>query len=53
MVATMEQRRNSAYHQAEHHRANLGNRFRQVVAQVEDAEFRELDDKTSEGKRLA
>ena len=31
MIAMMEQRRNAAYHQAEQHRANLGNRLRQAV----------------------
>jgi hypothetical protein len=30
MIAMMEQRRNAAYHQAEQHRANLGNRLRQA-----------------------
>jgi hypothetical protein len=53
MIAMMEQRRNAAYHQAEQHRANLGNRLRQAVEQVEDAEFRELDDAPAERKRAA
>jgi hypothetical protein len=53
MIAMMEQRRNAAYHQAEQHRANLGNRLRQAVEQVEDAEFRELDGKPAEQKRAA
>jgi hypothetical protein len=44
IIASMEQRRNAAYHQAEQRRVNLGNRLRQVVTEVEDAEFRELDD---------
>jgi hypothetical protein len=46
MIATLEQRRNAAYRQAEQHRINLGNRLRRAVEQVEDVEFRELDDKT-------
>jgi len=49
MIAMMEQRRNAAYRQAEQHRINLGNR--RAVEQVEDAEFRELSDETSEEKR--
>jgi hypothetical protein len=53
MIALMEQRRNAAYHQAEQRRVNLGNRLRQVVTQVEDAEFRELDDQPKEQKRVA
>src|SRR5215471_12844166 len=53
MVAVMEQRRNAAYHQAEQHRANLGDRLRQAVAQVEDAEFQEVDDEPAEQKRVA
>jgi hypothetical protein len=53
MIASMEQRRNAAYHQAEQHRANLGNRLRQAVSQVEDAEFRELDDQPTEQRRAA
>jgi len=52
-VATMEQRRNAAYHQAEQRRVNLGNRLRQTVAQVEDAEFRELDEQPTDQKRVA
>jgi hypothetical protein len=51
-IALMEQRRNAAYYQAEEHRANLGNRFRQAITQVEDAEFRELDDQPT-GQRGA
>ena len=53
MIAVMEQRRNAAYHQVEQHRANLGDRLRQAVAQVEDAEFRELGDESTEQKRAA
>ena len=53
MIAMMEQRRNAAYHQAEQRRVNLGNRLRQVVTQVEDAEFRELNDQPAEQKRVA
>jgi hypothetical protein len=51
MIARMEQRRNAAYLQAEQHRVNLGNRLRRSVEQVEDTEFRELDDETPEEKR--
>ena len=53
MIASMEQRRNAAYHQAEQRRVNLGNRLRQTVAQVEDAEFRELDEQPTDQKRVA
>jgi hypothetical protein len=53
MIAMMEQRRNAAYHQAEQHRANLEDRLRRAVAQVDDAEFRELDDEPTEQKRAA
>jgi hypothetical protein len=53
MIASMEQRRNAAYHQAEQRRVNLGNRLRQVVTQVEDAEFRELDEQPTEQKHVA
>ena len=52
-IASMEHRRNAAYHQAEQRRANFGNRLRQVVIQVEDAEFRELDDQPTEQRRVA
>ena len=52
MIALMEQRRNAAYHQAEQRRVNLGNRLRQVVTRVEDAEFRELDDQPTEQRRV-
>jgi hypothetical protein len=52
-IASMEQRRNAAYHQAEQRRVNLGNRLRQTVAQVEDAEFRELDEQPTDQNRAA
>jgi hypothetical protein len=52
-VALMEQRRNAAYYQAEEHRANLGNRFRQAITQVEDTEFRELGDQPTEQRGAA
>ncbi len=51
MIARMEQRRNAAYLQAEQHRVNLRSRLRRSVEQVEDTEFRELDDETPEEKR--
>jgi len=47
----MVRRRIAAYLQAEQHRVNLGNRLRRSVGQVEDTEFRELDDETPEEKR--
>ena len=53
MIASMEQRRNAAYYLAKQHRANLGDRLRQAVSQVEDAEFRELDDQPTEQKPAA
>jgi hypothetical protein len=52
-VAKLELRRNNAYHEAEQHRARLGERLRQAIAQVEDAEFRELEDQTSKDKHAA
>jgi hypothetical protein len=53
MVMTMEARRNAAYHEAERHRVGLGERLRRVAEQVEDAEFREVDDAPGEQKRVA
>ena len=53
MIAVMEQRRNATYHQVEQHRANLGDRLRQAVEQVEDAEFHEVDDEPAEQKHAA
>jgi hypothetical protein len=52
-IALMEQRRNAAYDQAEQRRINLGNRLRQTVARVEDAEFRELDEQPTDQNRAA
>jgi len=48
MVMTMEARRNAAYREAERHRIGLGERLRRAAEQVEDAEFREVDDATAE-----
>ena len=53
MVMTMEARRNAAYHEAERHRIGLGERLRRAAEQVEDAEFREVDDATGEQKDAA
>jgi hypothetical protein len=47
MVMTMEARRNAAYREVERHRIGLGERLRRAVEQVEDAEFREVDETTS------
>ena len=47
MVMTMEARRNAAYREIERHRIGLGERLRRAVEQVEDAEFREVDETTS------
>jgi hypothetical protein len=47
MVMTMEARRNAAYHEVERHRIGLGERLRHAVEQVEDAEFRDVDETTS------
>ena len=47
MVMTMEARRNAAYREIERHRIGLGERLRCAVEQVEDAEFREVDETTS------
>jgi hypothetical protein len=44
MVMTMEARRNAAYREIERHRIGLGERLRRAVEQVEDAEFREVDE---------
>jgi hypothetical protein len=53
MVMTMEARRNAAYREAERHRIGLGERLRRAAEQVEDAEFREVDDATAEQKHAA
>jgi hypothetical protein len=53
MVMTMEARRNAAYREAERHRIGLGERLRRAAEQVEDAEFREVDDATGEQKHAA
>ena len=53
MVMTMEARRNAAYREAERHRIGLGERLRRAAEQVEDAEFREVDDATAEQKDAA
>ena len=53
MVMTMEARRKAAYHEAERHRIGLGERLRHATEQVEDAEFREVDDAPGEQKRVA
>ena len=47
MVMTMEARRNAAYREVERHRIGLGERLRRAVEQVEDAEFREVDETTT------
>jgi hypothetical protein len=53
MVMTMEARRNAAYREAERHRIGLGERLRRAAEQVEDAEFREVEDATGEQKHAA
>ena len=53
MVMTMEARRNAAYREAERYRIGLGERLRHATEQVEDAEFREVDDAPGEQKRVA
>jgi hypothetical protein len=53
LVMTMEARRNAAYREAERHRIGLGERLRRATEQVEDAEFREVDDAPSEQERAA
>jgi hypothetical protein len=53
MVMTMEARRNAAYREAERHRIGLGERLHRAAEQVEDAEFREVDEATGEQKRVA
>jgi hypothetical protein len=53
MVMTMEARRNAAYHEAERHRIGLGEQLRRAAEQVEDAEFREVDDALREQERAA
>ena len=53
MVMTMEARRNAAYREAERYRIGLGERLREATEQVEDAEFREVDDAPGEPKRAA
>jgi hypothetical protein len=53
MVMTMEARRNAAYREAERYRIGLGERLRRATEQVEDAEFREVDNAPSEYHRVA
>jgi hypothetical protein len=53
MVMTMEARRNAAYHEAERHQIGLGERLRRATEQVEDAEFREVDDAPGKHERAA
>jgi hypothetical protein len=53
MVMNMEARRNAAYREAERYRIGLGERLRHATEQVEDAEFREVDDAPGEQKRVA
>jgi hypothetical protein len=47
MIMTMEARRNAAYREVERHRIGLGERLRRAVEHVEDAEFREVDERTT------
>jgi len=51
MVMTMEARRNAAYREAERYRIGFGERLRRVTEQVEDAEFREVDNGPGEHER--
>ena len=53
MVMTMEARRNAAYREAERHRLGLGERLRRAAEQVEDAEFREVEDAADKEKHAA
>jgi hypothetical protein len=53
MVMTMEARRNAAYREAERHRIGLGERLRRAAEQVEDAEFREVEDAADKEKHAA
>ena len=53
MVMTMEARRNAAYREAERYRIGLGERLRHATEQVEDAEFREVDDAPGEHEHAA
>jgi len=53
MVMTMEVRRNAAYREAERHRIGLGERLRRAAEQIEDAEFREVDDAPGEQERAS
>ena len=53
MVMTLEVRRNAAYREAERYRIGVGERPRRVGEQVEDAEYREVDDAPGEHERVA
>ena len=53
MVMTMEARRNAAYREVERYRIGLGERLRHATEQVEDAEFREVDDAPGEHEHAA
>ncbi len=50
MVAGAEARRNIALREIDRHRATLGAALRQVVDAVEDAEFREIPPRLTEGE---
>lgn len=43
MVATLERRRNSVFHEIDRHRATFSRASRDNVEQIEDAEFKEIE----------
>jgi hypothetical protein len=45
MIMTMEARRNNALREAERHRINFGTQLRRATEQVEDADFRVIEEK--------
>lgn len=47
-----EQRLDALYRLVQEHRANLGTLLSPMAKEVEDAEYREIDDETSDGNQL-
>jgi hypothetical protein len=50
MVATLERRRNSVFHEIDRHRATFSRALRDNVEQIEDAEFKEVEPKVDSPK---
>jgi hypothetical protein len=53
IIGGREHRLDAVYRLAQQHRANLGSLLRPTAEQVQDAEFREVDDAAGDGNRLS